>query len=86
MKYLTVALDKLKGRRGENGSGIMTSNRKPYENETFYVPFVLHPHDYGDKYGKYFQPVYSTIEELRKYYPEPMEYITIMQKSVVNDG
>ena len=43
--------------------------------EKFYMPFVLCTHTLGNKYGNYVAPVYLTLKELRRWYPEPQKYV-----------
>lgn len=45
------------------------------KNKKFYMPFVLCTHKMGIKYGDFVAPIFSTLEELRKWYPEPQKYV-----------
>ncbi|MCK4665878.1 hypothetical protein KAU33_03970 [Candidatus Dependentiae bacterium] len=40
----------------------------------YFIPKLMHPHGLGAKYGSYLFPIYLTLEELRRYHPEPIEY------------
>ena len=41
----------------------------------------MHPHNLGPEHGEYLLNVFSTIEEMRNYFPEPTEYFTITNPS-----
>lgn len=45
-----------------------------------FVPSATFSHELGGKYGSYVFPAFSTLEELRKYYPEPIEYFIFTGK------
>lgn len=40
----------------------------------FYIPSATFSHKLGEKYGSLAFPAFETLKELRKHYPEPIEY------------
>ena len=44
---------------------------------TFFVPKTMFPHTMSKDMGSFVMPVFWTLEELRKHYPEPLDYFTI---------
>ena len=39
----------------------------------FFIPSVIFTHNFREKYGSCAFPAFKTLEELRKYYPEPID-------------
>ena len=52
---------------------------------TFFVPKTMFPHTKEKFLGSFVMPVFWTLEELRKHYPEPEGYFTIEEVSVVKE-
>jgi len=55
----------------------------------YFLPFTFFTHKLGAEFGSYIIPMYLTLEEMRKYHPEPTRYVimnTIEEqlKSVTN--
>lgn len=48
---------------------------------TYYIPKIFNPHNFGPENGSYFMMVYLTLDELRRYHPEPIEYFTFTDTS-----
>lgn len=59
----------------------MIENKTTDSGEVFYVPMSINPHNLGSKMGTYVLPVFLTLNELRRYYPEPTAFFTIGNKS-----
>ena len=41
----------------------------------YFLPFTFFTHKLGGEFGSYIIPMYLTLEEMRKYHPEPMKYV-----------
>ena len=41
----------------------------------YYLPHTFFTHHLGAEFGSYIMPMYLTLEEMRKYHPEPMKYV-----------
>ena len=61
----------------------MIENKITNKGEILYVPMSINPHNFGNKMGNYVLPVFLTLDELRRYYPEPMGFITIGDKQII---
>jgi len=51
----------------------------------FYVPKAMHSHTMSKDLGSFMLPVFWTLEEMRKYYPEPAEYFTLDEVATVKE-
>lgn len=60
---------------------INTDDVDPYEGEKFYIPSAYYPNGGDAIFGDFVAPVFQSINELRKHYPVPMQFITMMHNS-----
>lgn len=50
----------------------------------FFVPCSTFTHDLGIKFGSSSFPAYSTLSEMREFYPEPIEYFIFKATATKN--
>lgn len=57
----------------------MSEENRIQSGEVVYLVMSMWGNDGDEKYGEFIAPVFRSLRELRKHYPEPIKYIGVTQ-------